>query len=123
MVEPTSHLDTSRLRRAFDEAVVRYYDKQWTPGRPDFPRVTIDGEHLTIRQVCGLVIEFTDELRSDVLQQLMDCMHIEHRELRQELGRDALYGIGAKCLLKLMDDREGAYKQLKERRKDNSGAA
>jgi hypothetical protein len=113
MIEPTSGSETHKLRTAFDEAVRRYHNKEWSPGRPDFPAVNIDGKHLTIRAVCGLVTGFNDKLPDDVFDILIDCMHYEHRELKEELGSHPLYGIGAQCLLKLMDEREDTLKHRK----------
>lgn len=112
MVEPTSGADPQKLRKAFDEAVRRYRDKEWNPGLPVYPRVTIDSEHFSIRVVCGLVTGFTDELPDDVLNDLRkQCMHAIHWELQQTLGRDPTYGTGAQCLLELMDERETAFRQ------------
>jgi hypothetical protein len=112
MVESTHGAHT--LRKAFDEAAW-HHRHEWSPGHPDHPKVIIDGKHFTIRAACELVKGFTDSLRGEVQDDLLYHMHDGDRVLKEELGRDPSYGTGARCLLRLMDKREAAFRLQESR--------
>jgi hypothetical protein len=113
MAEDAPGAYVEKLRKAFDEAVWRLGSDDWSPGRPDVPRVTVDREYLTIRGVCDRVIarELADTMPVHTLDNLQQMMHLEDRDLKEAIGRDESYVNGAQCLLKLMDRRIKAFEQ------------
>jgi hypothetical protein len=92
------------LRAAFRSAVWFYSD--WMPSLPE-PEVRFGHELHTMSAVCGLLDGFNDQLPDDVFEKLMNYMHdIRYTLLRQKIVADQSYRAGARCFLRLIEDRK-----------------
>jgi hypothetical protein len=92
------------LGAAFRSAVWLYSD--WMPSLPE-PQVQLGTKTHDISAVCGLVDCFCDRLPDDVFDRLMIYMRdIRYTLLRQKLVADQSYIAGARCFLRLIDDRK-----------------
>jgi hypothetical protein len=72
-----------------------------------FPRsayVRVKGKYFTIRQVCDLVKDFTDELPYLVAGELVKAMRGDRR-LIQLFAPSRTYATGSQCLLELLENR------------------
>jgi hypothetical protein len=87
-------------REAFWAAVYKFR----SPVLPNAPKFEVKGKHLTIRQVCELVKDITDELPYLVAGELVKAMHGDHR-LIQLFAPHRTYATGSQCLLELLDER------------------
>jgi hypothetical protein len=56
-------------------------------------------------EVCELAAEYNDRLPPEIFNTLYHRMHMGHERLKEKLGVDASYSIGAYCLFKLIEDR------------------
>ena len=94
----------NNLREAFSHAVRCYSD--WIPSRPE-PEVCIGSTSHSMSAVCGLVEKFHDQLPDDVFGMLMRHMRdIRYTLLRQKIVADQSYVAGARCFLRLIEDRK-----------------
>jgi len=94
----------NHLREAFRNAVCCYSD--WIPSLPE-PEVRIGSTLHAISAVCGLVDKFHDQLPDDVFDILMIHMRdIRYTLLRQKIVADQSYVAGARCFLRLIEDRK-----------------
>jgi hypothetical protein len=92
------------LSAAFRSAVLHYSD--WMPSLPE-PRVQLKGETHDMSAVCALVDCFRDRLPDDVFDRLMIYMRdIRYTLLRQKVVADHSYAAGARCFLRLIEDRK-----------------
>jgi len=61
--------------------------------------------------VCGLVDSFRDRLPDDVVDKLLIYMRgIRYTLLRQKIVADPSYTAGARCFLRLIEDRKRQYR-------------
>jgi hypothetical protein len=111
MADPTDDSE-----RAFCEAVQRYAADEWSPAIPDQRMVIFEGKPHSIRDVCRRVSSNSNELPNASVLQLFGSMRVQHDKLREKFGRFPYYSTGAECLLRLMDEREQAYKERQARR-------
>jgi len=96
-------------REAFDLTVIKFLSPEWSPAFPDNDRFEVDGEYLTIRQVCERVKEDKEELPDWIVRDLMWGMHGDRR-LHELLGRSPTYTTGSRCLSELLEDRVRTFK-------------
>jgi hypothetical protein len=96
--------DTDGLRAAFRSAVWLY--SRWLPSQPE-PQVHLGSELHAMSAVCRLVDRFSDPLPDDVFDKLMIYMRdIRYTLLRQKIVADQSYTAGARCFLRLIEDRK-----------------
>jgi hypothetical protein len=77
---------------------------EWSPAFADQATFDVKGKHLTIRQVCELVKDITEELPYLVAGKVMKAMHGDHR-LIQLFAPSRTYATGSQCVLQLLEDR------------------
>jgi len=102
-------------REAFCIAVKFYRSGDWNPALPAFNKVEVRGQPLTLRQVCGFVEHITDPLPNSVVSDLLTSMRARRRNIEEDTTLYRTYAGGARCLLRLMDERECAVQQKLER--------
>ena len=90
-------------REAFWAAVYKFRSPEWSPAFPDQPTFEVKGKYFTIRQVCDLVKDFTDELPYLVAGELVKAMRGDRR-LIQLFAPSRTYAAGSQCLLELLDE-------------------
>ncbi len=93
-------------REAFCIAVKIYRSGEWIPGLPNRNKIDINGDPLTLRDICALVAATKDRLPDSIVDDLREHMDDQYVHLRGELAQDRSYAIGAKCLIELMNERE-----------------
>jgi hypothetical protein len=91
-------------REAFWAVVYKFRSPEWSPAFPDQPTFQVKGKYFTIRQVCELVKDITDELPYLVAGELVKAMCGDPR-LIQLFAPSRTYATGSQCLLELLDDR------------------
>jgi hypothetical protein len=91
-------------REAFWAAIYKFRSPEWSPAFSDQATFEVKGKYFTIRQVCELVKDFTDELPYLVAGELMKAMQGDAR-LIQLFAPSRTYAIGSQCLLELLEDR------------------
>ena len=96
-------------RDAFRAAVTALESPDWSPAFPDRHTFEVNGDNLTIAQVCEFVKDITDELPDEVFGRLLKAMHSDP-ELLQWLGRHRTYATGSQCLSRLLDGRVERYR-------------
>jgi hypothetical protein len=97
------------LARAFRDAV-DFFQSSWSPavhGR----EVSVEGKGHKIGDVCRLVAYYAEDLPADLLHRLLSEMDLRHAKLKDELAQHPTYGVAAKCLSKIIEDREKEYQQ------------
>jgi hypothetical protein len=94
-------------REAFWAVVYKVRSGGWHPALSDQPTFEVKGKHLTIRQVCELVKDITDELPYLVAGELVKAMHGNHR-LIQLFAPSRTYATGSQCLLELLQEHRAA---------------
>jgi hypothetical protein len=102
-------------REAFCIAVKFYRSGDWCPALPEFNKIEVLGELFTLRQVCGLVEHVTEPLPNSVVSDLLTSLHARHPRIEEHFAPPRTYAVGAKCLLRLMNDRELTFRQRLER--------
>ena len=110
-------------REAFCIAVKFYRSGDWNPAVPTFDKVVVRGQPLTLRQVCGLVAHLTEPLPNSVVSDLVTSLRARHHLIGENFaGGSHTFAAGARCLLRLMDERECAFRQnVGAMRPDRSG--
>ncbi len=93
-------------REAFCIAAKIYRSGEWTPGFPNRNTIDVNGRRRTLRDICALVTAIQERLPNSTVDDLRERMHAQHIQLQEELVHDRSYATGAKCLLRLMDERE-----------------
>jgi hypothetical protein len=91
-------------REAFWAAVYKFRFAKWSPAFPDEPAFEVKGKHLTIRQVCELVKDITDEVPYLVAGELVKAMHGDDK-LIQLFAASRTYATGSRFLLALLEER------------------
>lgn len=92
-------------REAFWAAVYKFRSPEWNSALPDQPAFEVEGQYLTIRQVCELVKDIShDELPYLVAAELVKAMQGDPK-LIQLFAPSRTYGTGSQCLLELLEDR------------------
>jgi hypothetical protein len=91
-------------REAFWAAVYKFKSPEWSPAFLDQPAFEVKGKYFTIRQVCDLVKDITDELPYLVAGELVKAMQGDRR-LIQVFAPSRTYATGSQCLLELSEDR------------------
>ena len=104
-------IQTDDYEKAFCEAVERYSAGEWSPERPDHPRIAVGRNLHSTRGICVLVLANPHTLPERTIDQLFRTMHAQHDRLRQGLRELPTYAAGATCLIELMDERETTYKE------------
>jgi hypothetical protein len=104
------------LAEAFGVAVI-CLEKDFDPAQPGSECVPIDGKCRPISEVCELVGVYNDTLPKEDADRLFSQMRAQHDDLRADLRRAETYAVGARCLLRLMDDRIADYKRREELRR------
>jgi hypothetical protein len=102
----TSNTSTTRSmdeREAFWAVVYKFMSPDWSRAFSDQPTFGVKGKHLTIRQVCELVKDITDELPYLVAGELVKALRGDHR-LIQLFAPSRTYAIGSQCLLELLEE-------------------
>jgi hypothetical protein len=91
-------------RKAFDWAVrsLRLYD--WNPA-PDRPRFQVNGDSLTIRELCERVKK-VDEPLSEVIKYDLYPILGQAPDLQAKLRLSETYSVAATCLLEFLTERE-----------------
>ena len=102
-------------REAFCIAVKFYRSGDWNPALPAFNKFEVRGQPLTLRQVCGLVEHITDPMPNSVVSDLLTSLRALRRNIEENTTLHRTYAAGAKCLLRLMDEREWAVRLKLER--------
>jgi hypothetical protein len=102
-------------REAFCIAVKFYRSGDWNPALPAFNKVEVRGQPLTLRQVSGLVEHITDPLPNSVVSDLLTSLRAQRRNIEENATLHRTYAAGARCLLRLMDERERAVRLKLER--------
>jgi hypothetical protein len=98
------------LGAAFRTAVWLYSD--WIPSLPEL-EVQFGSKLHTMSAVCGLLDSFNDRLPDDVFDKLMSYMRdIRYTFLRQRIVAEQSYRAGARCFLRLIEDRKRQYHQV-----------
>jgi hypothetical protein len=91
-------------REAFWAAIYKLTSSEWSPTFADQPTFDVKGKYLTIRQVCELVKDITEELPYLVAGEVMKTVHDDHR-LAQLFAPSPTYATGSQCLIQLLEDR------------------
>jgi hypothetical protein len=115
MANPASDPIPRELSEAFHRAVSLYLD--WSPALPE-PQISAGMKLRTMSAVCELVAGYNDQLPLEIFNTLYHQMHMGHERLKEKLGVDASYSIGAYCLLKLIEHRKTEYQRLEELRRN-----
>jgi hypothetical protein len=115
MVEPSKDPIPLNLAEAFAEAVSRF-QLTWSPAEHG-PEISIGRKPFSLKAVCSLVDSFEDKLPDDVFDVLDLCLDATQIRSKEDLGRNQTYAAGARCLRKLIEDRESEYRRLKELRR------
>ena len=102
-------------REAFCIAVKFYRSGDWSPALPALDKVVVCGRPLTLRQVCDLVAHVMEPLPDSVVSDLVTNLRARHQLVGENFARDRTFAAGASCLLRLMDEREQAFRQKVER--------
>ena len=85
-------------------AVYKFRSPKWSSAFSNQPAFEVKGKYLTIRQVCELVKDISDELPYLVAGELVKAMRGDHA-LIQLFAPCRTYAIGSQCLLELLKDR------------------
>jgi hypothetical protein len=92
------------LSAAFRNAVWLY--SHWMPSLPE-PQVRLGCKSYDMSALCDLIDGFRDRLPDDVCDKLMIYMRdIRYTLLRQKIVADQSYTTGARCFLRLIEDRK-----------------
>lgn len=89
------------------------YGTEWSPAVPEHPKISVNGKPYTIRSVCVLALGDRHKLPDKIVAYLFQNMRVEHDWLREKLGQEPSYTIGAECLIRLMDARKAAHRKIK----------
>ena len=95
---------------AFCIAVKFYRSGEWSPAVPARNTINLEGQEFTLRQVCRLVEHMTRPLPDSVVSDLFTSLRVRHSHLEKRLVTDRTYALGARCLLRLMDESEIAFR-------------
>lgn len=90
---------------AFRRAVEIYRDAGWNSARPNSPTLLVGNDHRTIREICTRIIDSRAKLPKETIADLLQCLDHRDPARASSLKRDPIYASGARCLLKLLDDR------------------
>ena len=92
-------------QKAFDWAVrsLRVYD--WSSTGPDQPRFQVNGDSLTIRELCERVKK-VDEPLSEVIKYDLFPILGRSPDLQAKLRLSETYSVAASCLLEFLTERE-----------------
>jgi hypothetical protein len=92
-------------RKAFDWAVrsLRLYD--WGTTAPDQPRFQVNGDSLTVRELCERVKK-VDELLPEVIKYDLYPLLGRAPGLQAKLRLNETYSVAATCLLEFLTGRE-----------------
>jgi hypothetical protein len=88
-------------RKAFDWAVrsLRLYD--WSPAVPDQPRFQVNGDSLTIRELCERVKKLDEPLHEVIKYDLYPILG-RAPDLQAKLRLSETYSVAATCLLEYL---------------------
>jgi hypothetical protein len=91
-------------RKAFDWAVrsLRLYD--WNPAAPDRPRFQVNGDSLTIQELCERVKK-VDEPLTEVIKYDLYPILGRAPDLQAKLRSSETYSVAATCLLEFLTER------------------
>jgi hypothetical protein len=106
------------LSAAFHRAVWSFRD--WGFARFE-PSVSVNQNPFLMSAVCDLVIKFRDPLPSNVFDKLLSYTLEGPPSLRRDLVEDRSYATGARCLLKMVRDRNAKYQQQRAQWQASSG--
>jgi hypothetical protein len=98
----------ANLSAAFHRAVWSFRD--WGFIRFE-PSVSVDQNPFLISTVCDLVMKFKDPLPDNVFAKLLSYTLEGYNELGGDLAKDRSYATGARCLLKMISDRNAEYQR------------
>jgi hypothetical protein len=90
-------------REAFWAAVYKFTSPEWSPDFADQPTFDVKGKYLTIRKVCDLVKDITDQLPYLVAGEVMKALHGDRR-LMQLFAPSRTYATASRCLSQLLED-------------------
>jgi hypothetical protein len=99
--------------RLFCEALSKFSD--WW-GEPE-PEVSFECKSYSISTICGFAMEFGDPLPESVYVELLSQMDAHYQNLKEDLSKDRSYKMGARCLLRLIDDRKEEYRRRDEQQR------
>lgn len=95
--------------------VVRLGD--WSAAIPEQPKFEVDGQFLTIRDICEREQNRDVPLPQAVADDLFALFHrASDADLPVDLKLSETYSTGAKCLLEFLGRREAEYRDHEERR-------
>jgi hypothetical protein len=88
-------------RKAFDWAVrsLRLYD--WSPAVPNQPRFQVNGDSLTIRELCERVKKLDEPLSEVIKYDLYPILGLTP-DLQAKLRLSETYSVAATCLLEFL---------------------
>src|SRR5215472_5398581 len=92
-------------QKAFDWAVRSFRLYDWSPDVPDQPRFQVNGEPLTIRELCERV-KRVDEPLSEVIKYDLYPILGQAPDLQAKLRLSETYSVAATCLLEFLTERE-----------------
>ena len=93
-------------REAFCIAVKFYRSGDWSPALPALNRVEVRGERLTLHQICRSVEHVPDPLPNSIVSDLLTSLRARRRITEDKFGPCRTYAEGARCLIRLLDERE-----------------
>ncbi len=94
-------------REAFWAVVYKFRSPEWNSAFPEQPTFEVKGKYLTIREVCELVKDVSDELPYLVAGELVKALRGDHA-LIQLFAPSRTYATGSQCLLQLLQYRIAA---------------
>jgi hypothetical protein len=94
---------------AFCIAVKFFRSGEWSPALPARNTINVDERDLTLRQVCSLVEHITRPLPDSVVSDLFTSLRVRQPDLEKKLVTNRTYALGARCLLRLLDESEKAF--------------
>jgi hypothetical protein len=94
---------------AFWATVYKFTSSEWSSAFADQPTFFVKGKYLTIRQVCDLVKDITEQLPYLVAGELMKVLHGDRR-LMQLFVPSRTYATASRCVLQLLEDSIARYR-------------
>ena len=96
---------SDELKQAFERAAYSFNDWRHHGGSERLLQVGSNPKHLTISEVCNLVMNFDDEKLPDrLLGFLLNIPDMTRADLKEALGRSRTYHAGAALLREMVSD-------------------
>ena len=98
------------IREAFYAAVLEMQTRTWDPAFPNQPTFPVNGDDLTIAEICDRAKDIPDKLPDKVQDPLFKIMHSDPT-LTRALSESRTYAMGAQCLSRILAARSSPYRQ------------